>query len=151
MLVRTLILTILSFSFGVSALLGDEPQTHLDEAFRPKALEMTPPLLTSGKEIRKYVGKLIAIRGKVSDTKIPDLLGVEIALPSHELRGKEAYAVGILGESTVSKEEIEETFRNYGPIATQGAGTYYKLYSDLSFTPAEAKPWPVKRSAKGDR
>ncbi|PQO37246.1 hypothetical protein DTL21_04665 [Bremerella cremea] len=112
---------------------------------------MTPPLLTTGKEFRKYVGKLVAIRGKVSNTKIPDILGVAIAYPPGELRGQEAYAVGILGEWTVTKEQMEETLRKNGPIATRGPGTHYTLYSDLSFTPSEAKPWPIKQPAKGDR
>lgn len=38
MLVRVLVLVICSFSVCVSPVLGDESNTQLDEAFRPKAL-----------------------------------------------------------------------------------------------------------------
>ncbi|MEW4452240.1 hypothetical protein AB1L30_06085 [Bremerella sp. JC817] len=64
-----------------------------EPSFRPSALGITPPLLERGTDLDQYVGRLIAIRGELHDTKIPTILGIDIAVPDETLRGKECYAI----------------------------------------------------------
>ena len=75
----------------------------------------------------------MAVRGIVSETKIPKIMGVRVQTP-FELRGQEAYAVGILGKFTVKKVDPL--------IANDGPGVKYTLYFDLSGKLAEARAMP---------
>jgi hypothetical protein len=74
-------------------------------------------------------------------TKIPDLIGVEVKSPD-ALRGREAYAVGVLAKWTVEREEAEAGRRAIPPIPGTGPGVKYLLYFDLSGKLAEARPLP---------
>jgi len=105
-----------------------------DKDFRPGALNMEVPVITSAKELDAHVGRLVAVRGMVSErTKIPYIIGVEVGADD-EIRGKEAYAVGILGR-------FEQTKRT-PMVASRGPGVHYTLYFDLRGKIAEAKPMP---------
>lgn len=145
---RTIATVILILSTGIA--LADEPSPAGD-SFRPKVLNFMPPLLTKGTDLDRYVGRVIAIRGELSQTKIPTILGIDVVCPDDKLRGKEAYAVGILTKWTTTQEQLNEAFHVAGPFATRGPGTSYVLYESLGGTGAPAKAWPgSERRAKGD-
>lgn len=147
MLTRTLAFLFLVACTGVS--LADEP-SETGDSFRPKVLNFTPPLLTESTDLDQYVGRVIAIRGQVSNTKIPTILGIDVVCRDDNLRGKDAYAVGILTKWTMTKEQLSKSFELYGPHATRGPGTSYVLYHSLGGTEAPAKAWPdSERRAKG--
>jgi hypothetical protein len=109
---------------------------------RPGALGIVPPLLSSRDELDRHLDRLVAIRGIVSPTKIPTIIGVDVRDPHDELRDKEAYAVGILRKWTETQEGIDARTRKYGVFAHRGPGDFYALYFDLSGELAEARPWP---------
>ena len=130
--------------------LADEASQPGD-SFRPQVLNFTPPLLTKGTDLDRYVGRVVVVRGELSNTKIPTILGIDVACPDDKLRGKDAYAVGILTKWTITQEELNKAFQASGPIASRGAGTTYVLYHSLSGTQAPAKAWPeTNRRAKGE-
>jgi hypothetical protein len=126
----TLVVTLLAATHA-----EDRP-SHEEKNFAPGALGMRVPVITSAnrKNIDDYVGRLVAVQGIVSErTKLPDILGVQVKTPD-ELRGQEAYAVGILGKFTV--KQVNPLIANNGP------GVKYTLYFDLSGKIAEAQAMP---------
>jgi hypothetical protein len=78
-------------------------------------------VITDKAEISKYIGKVITIKGVVSNTKISTILGVDVDSDNPDLRGKEAKASGILLQWTVKPEDVDNH------IQTRGAGTFYRL------------------------
>ena len=137
---------------GVALLLpsgsaAGDPPAKADKAFVPTALGMDVPVLTSADDRDKYVGRLVAVRGVVSNSKPPAILGVWVATPDG-LRDREAYAVGILRKFTVSEaayRKMQDDARKAGNligIAHPGPGIYYQLYADLNWKLAEAQPLP---------
>ncbi len=111
------------------------------EKFAPAALGMEVPIITSSIDRDKYVGRLVAIRGVVDNTKDAAIAGVSIDAPD-ELRGKEAYAVGILGKFTVPEDDNRKSATLAGPIANSEPGVKYTLYFDLEGKRARARPVP---------
>jgi hypothetical protein len=97
-----------------------------DEKFRPVALGMELVVLKSREQLDFNVGKLVAISGVVSNTKRASILGVEI--DPGDLRGKEAYAVGILSKSDESHQPMDVWVQQAGVSAR----ATYILYADLS-------------------
>jgi len=77
-------------------------------------------------ELPNYIEKLITIKGEVSNTKIPQILGVDIVSDDPDLRGKKAMATGILESWTVKEEDIDPYSAN------RGAGTFYRLKDPVS-------------------
>lgn len=72
-------------------------------------------------QLDKYLGKLITIKGLVSNTKIPTIIGVDIVSEDPDLRGEYAFATGVLQKSLVTDDEIDKHSAN------RGAGTFYIL------------------------
>ena len=124
-----------------TAPLPQQPRDEKASKFEPGALGMKVPVLTveSFKDYDKYVGRLVAVRGTVSNTKIPRIAGVDVHVPDGIEREKDdCYAVGILTKWTIRPQDIPPGVANRGP------GTFYILYSDLRGTLAEAKHVPRK-------
>lgn len=113
---------------------------HSQHGFQPVALGINPPVLTSRDQLDAHLGELVAIRGIVSNAKQATILGVDV-LPG-DLRGEEAYAVGLLTKWTISQVQLDSQFKEHGPFQTNGPGTSYVLYFDLSGKLAEACKWP---------
>jgi hypothetical protein len=131
---------VLWFSFERSAAENPRQSSRTTETMR--VLGMDVPVLTDFKEVEQHVGRLVALRGVVTPgTKIPGLIGVEVKSPD-ALRGREAYAVGILATWTAEREEAEAGRRANSPIPGTGPGVKYLLYFDLSGKLAEARPLP---------
>ncbi|MEL6109251.1 MAG: hypothetical protein AAFU85_24855 [Planctomycetota bacterium] len=107
---------------------------------------MKPPLLTKHEQLDKHIGQLVAIRGVVSNTKIATIIGVDV--DPGDGRGEDCYAVGILAKWTTKQGQLDDLFREHGPVATRGPGTAYKLYFDLRGKAAKARKWPSGFDAK---
>lgn len=84
-----------------------------------------PPVLTSADELDVHVGQLVTIRGKVSNFKIPTIIGVDVQSNDPDLRGHVAEATGLLQRNIVTPEDVEG-FNDIG-IAHRGAGIFYRL------------------------
>ena len=81
-----------------------------------------PPVISSTDDLDVYVGKVITIRGKVLNSKIPRIMGIDVQSDDPDLRGKEAEATGILQRWEVTAEQIAKA--NY---ANRGSGIFYRL------------------------
>jgi hypothetical protein len=141
---------VLVIALAVTPLVGaraTDPPVEADKKFAPTALGMEVPVITSANDLDKYVGRVVAITGVVTNTKPPTIIGVWVATPD-ELRDREAYAVGILTKFVVTKAEhkkMQDDARKQGNligIAHPGPGTYYQLHADLNWKKAEARPMP---------
>ncbi|WP_020472595.1 hypothetical protein [Zavarzinella formosa] len=126
---------------------GEDVLQKPDKKFTPMALGMDWPVITSADDLDKHVGRLVAVRGIVGSSKIARIHGVEVQAPD-ELRGREAYAIGILGKFTVTEDAIRKTNEqarksgNLVGVAQTGPGVYYTLYFDLAGKKAEARELP---------
>jgi len=117
-------------------------QTRIAEhEFQPVALGMNVPVITSHNDLDRHLGHMIAIRGAISRTKSPTILGVDVRNPK-DLDNVDAFAVGVLTRHEQSAEALANTGRKHGPIATRGPGVTYTLYFDLSGRLAAATLWP---------
>ena len=77
--------------------------------------------LTDASELDKYVGKEICIVGEVSNTKIPQILGVDVVSENPDLRGSKGMACGVLVKWIVEESEVDPY------TANRGAGTFYQI------------------------
>lgn len=78
-------------------------------------------IIESSEQLDKYVGKSITIKGVVTDTKIPTIMGIDIVSDDPNLRGKLGVATGILQKTVFTEDEIDKY------AANRGAGKFYKL------------------------
>jgi hypothetical protein len=85
------------------------------------------PIVTNQSDLDLFIGKVITIRGKVTNTKIPTIIGVDVRSEDPDLRGFIAEATGILNKWTVTKNELEKTINEKGMIPNRGPGTFYRL------------------------
>ena len=124
----------ISLLAGCAAKPGVTPSA--DSEFVPRVLGMPVPIVRGG-QLDQYVGRLVAVRGVPGQSKVVRLSGVEVRCPD-ELRGREAYAVGILSKWVVTEADVEQM--NAQGLPHDGPGSKYVLYSDLSGKLAEARP-----------
>ncbi len=80
-------------------------------------------VLTSIANLEAYVGQKITIMGKISNTKTPQILGIDIDYTGDTYTPKTGKATGILVKTIVLKDTsgIQK--------ASRGAGTFYRLQS----------------------
>jgi hypothetical protein len=83
------------------------------------------PIITERTNVMKHVGEKITIIGKVSNTVIPQILGVDVFSYDPNLRGKIAQATGVLERSELTQAQISEM--NRIGINNRGAGVFYRL------------------------
>lgn len=113
--------------FCVWAIFFGLPMTgcHKDSESLPTSkLSTTIPLVSpkSGDDLEQFVGKLITIRGKVSNTKIPQIEGIDVDIEALFLNEEDVcFAIGILTKTVVKPEDVDNR------IANRGAGTFYSL------------------------
>ena len=92
-------------------------------------------IIESSEQLDKYVGKSITIKGAVTNTKIPTIMGIDILSDNPNLRGKLGVATGILQKTVLTEDEIDKY------AANRGAGTFYKLLDpDTNFAAQVQKP-----------
>ena len=99
----------------------------------------TANVLTSGKQVATHVGQTVTLRGVVTNTKIPTILGVDVQSNDPDLRGRLAEATGVLERWVVTPESLAELQRN-GPVANRGTGTFYRLKALDSDYEAAVRP-----------
>lgn len=88
--------------------------------------------LTSPSAYARLVGQRIELVGVVSQTRIPQILGVDVE-PLESYRGRKVSVNGILRQSVVTQKQLEHTERQMGgQVAHRGPGTYYRL-EDVRF------------------
>jgi len=95
------------------------------------------PVITESKEVSKHVGRKITIVGPVSNTKQPQLLGVDVSANETDLRGKQAEATGILERFEITPAQAKELDRM--GVAHRGAGVFYRLRDEKRNTEAQVK------------
>ena len=78
-------------------------------------------IIESNEQLDKYVGKEITIKGPVSNTKIPSIMGIDIVSDDPDLRGQLGVATGNLHKKTITEDEVDKYSAN------RGAGTFYVL------------------------
>ncbi len=105
------------------------------------------PVLTDYRQLDAHIGKVATIRGVVSNTKIPQIEGVDVLSDDPDLRGKLAEATGILERWTVTAEQLEADLKKYGMFAHRGPGTFYRLKKIRLNDNAQVRPlcshnWP---------
>lgn len=103
-------------------------------SFVPRALGMELPVLTSPDQLDDYLGRLVAVRGEILNTKWKHLAGVQVEADD-SLIGHEAYAIGIL-------IRFEKKGRTPG-IQSTGSKVEYLLYSDVAGHSAKAERIPA--------
>jgi hypothetical protein len=85
------------------------------------------------------IGKWVRIEGIVSSSKMPDIHGIDVEMPpDQDLRGRLAWAEGILVSYTVTPEQIKSRV-----IQSRGPGTFYWLKDRNSNRAAVAHPLAV--------
>lgn len=91
------------------------------------------PVLTDTADRDEFIGTLVTIRGKVINSKIPTIIGVDVRSSDPDLRGQQGEATGILERWVVTPEEIEEA-----DYAHRGPGVFYRLKDQDSVYAATA-------------
>jgi hypothetical protein len=94
-------------------------------------------VITGANQLDSHVGKVVTVRGQVSNTKWPTILGVYVLSNSPDLRGQFAEATGILEKWTLTQEAINATTAISGPIQTDGPGIKYRLFDPKTQTEAQ--------------
>ncbi len=107
---------------------GEDETPKPSKTFVQMTLGMKIPMVTSVDDLEKNVGRVVALRGVVSQAPQTEILGVEVR-SADVLRGHEAYAVGILAKSTASKDAR----------AGDAPAVQYHLYFDLAGKLSEAR------------
>ena len=94
-----------------------------------------PVVLTDYAELDAHVGELVTVRGEVSSSKIPTILGVDVQSFDPDLRGQQAEATGFLQRRVVTPESLERV-----DFASRGPGVFYRLKDKDSNDEAPVRP-----------
>lgn len=86
-----------------------------------------PPVLTLREQLDAHVDELVTLRGEVSNSKVPTIVGVEVGSDDPDLRGEEAEATGVLVRWTVTQAQLDAAIAERGMFAHRGPGTFYRL------------------------
>lgn len=78
-------------------------------------------LVTDREQLAACVGKTVTLRGVVSRSKIPSILGVDVDA-AYSLSDQVGVATGTLGTYTIRERGPDEPI-----VASKGPGTYYSL------------------------
>ena len=71
---------------------------------KPTSQDGRPPILTHHDQLHRLVGELVTVQGRISRTKIPQIIGVDVALEVDTERGQYAEATGVLYTWKVTPE-----------------------------------------------
>lgn len=99
---------------------------------------IVPTVLTSQDQLEQNIGAIVKIVGVVTNTKIPQIMGVDIRSDDPDLRGEMAMAIGVLESWSVSESDIEEM--NAEHVAHRGPGVFYRLKEVASNYRAQVQP-----------
>ena len=96
-------------------------------------------MMTAPLSWEPYIGAEVQLIGKVSRTKVPTILGVEID-PRDVEPGERASAVGVVDAVIVPDRDPADP-----PVASRGPGTYYRLINPKTNKLAVAEPFRQDR------
>ena len=98
-----------------------------------------PPIeITEDSDLDKHLGKLIRVRGKVSNSKIPYISGIEVARSAKTPQDAMVEAVGVLERTIITKSDVAESIKL--GILHRGVGKFYHLRQPDSNKMAVARP-----------
>ena len=103
------------------------------------AVLATPRVIEDAAGLAGAAGTVVTLRGELSRTKIPTLLGVDVD-PGHATPGDPAEATGWLETIEVTQAEIDARIAESGQFAHRGPGTFRRLLSADRQTLATARP-----------
>jgi hypothetical protein len=86
----------------------------------------TPPLIEDEAAVAAAAGTLVTLRGDLSRTKIPTLLGVDVD-PGSADGGDRVEATGWLEVTEVTQAELDAKIAEVGQFAHRGPGTFRRL------------------------
>lgn len=102
---------------------------------------LSRPLVDTPEAVGRFEGKDVRLVGEVSNTKIPQILGVDVTSDNPDLRGLRAEAYGILKRQVVTEEQARALDEKM--VAHRGAGSYWILYDPKTRAPAQVDRPPV--------
>lgn len=102
---------------------------------------LSRPLVDTPEAVVRFEGQNVRLVGEVSNTKIPQILGVDVSSDSPDLRGMRAEAYGVLKSFVVTEEEARALDRQM--VAHRGAGTFWILYDPKTKAPAQVDTPPI--------
>lgn len=77
--------------------------------------------ITTSANLDYYVDKLVTIKGQISNTKIPQICGIDVSCDDNAQTGKIGISTGILTSTVVLEKDVDPYSAN------RGAGTFYRL------------------------
>jgi hypothetical protein len=100
---------------------------------------------TAARAVDEAVGKWVRLEGTITNSKQPQIAGVDVDEPSVPIPGsafrsvirvggKPGWAEGVLERTVVRPEDVDNTFAN------RGAGVFYRLVDPSTGHTAEAHP-----------
>jgi hypothetical protein len=95
------------------------------------------PLVDKPETVPLFEGKEIRLVGLVSNSKIPEIHGVDVTSNNPDLRGQQAEAYGVLRRIVISESEASALDR--AMVAHRGAGTYWLLEDPKTKAPAQVQ------------
>jgi hypothetical protein len=99
-------------------------------------------VITDPSQLDAHVGQVITIRGTLARTKIPTILGVDVAAGPSALEEQPAEATGRLEREVITQEQLDAQIARMGQFANRGAGTFYRLVSTDGAGLARPRPAP---------
>ncbi len=110
-------------------------QTRHDPA-PSSTTDPAPPTITDRAQLDQHLGQLVTIRGGVTQTKMPTIIGVDVDA-AYELTNQLGQATGILMRYTITEDD---QLRNGMIVVIRPPGTYYKLTQPGANVLATASP-----------
>ena len=87
-----------------------------------------PRIVDDEAQLHGALGELVTLRGELTRTRIPSILGVDVDAGSAH-PGEPAQATGWLDRDVVAQAELDERIAREGQVAHRGAGTFLRLLS----------------------
>ncbi|MEE2908036.1 MAG: hypothetical protein VX527_09420 [Planctomycetota bacterium] len=112
---------------------------------KPISNDGRPPILTKHDQLPHFVGELVTLQGRVSQAKIPQIIGVDVGLDGEAEPGDYAEATGVLFTWHVTAESHAAMLVMGDHVATRGPGTYYSVVVPTALSAAR----PVLDSPAG--
>lgn len=89
--------------------------------------ETTIPVLTNGNNIDQYIGQMVTLKGRVTNTKIASIFDIDVESCDPDLRGSEAEVTGILHKEIITEDALNKKYEETGLFANRGPGVFYSL------------------------
>ena len=110
---------------------------------KPISNDGRPPILTHQDQLKDYVGQLVTLQGEVSQSKIPQIIGADVAIDADDMPAGYAEATGVLFTWTVTAQSHAAMLVMGEHVATRGPGIYYSVLIPTALSSAR----PVLQSS----